>query len=167
MIECPRCHTKHVTNTLFCGDCGRFLPAEDAAGATPGTGDLTWLSHAEDRSVLAPVVKEGPIRLRIRVIAGGQTVELTLDKPIILGRMDPAGSNYPDLDLSPFGGMEKGVSRRHARISERKGEIVAEDLASINNTTLNGKRLVPYLPEVLHDGDQLQLGSIAIEVEVL
>jgi pSer/pThr/pTyr-binding forkhead associated (FHA) protein len=140
---------------------------EDPAGTTVGTGDLSWIGIAEERGAIAPVKKEGPTQLRLRVIAAGQVVEVTLDKVINLGRMDPAANVFPDLDLTPHGGVEKGVSRRHARISERKGAIVVEDLASINGTTLNGKRLIPYLPEALHNGDQLLIGNIAIEVEIL
>ena len=58
------------------------------------------------------------------------------------------------------------VSRRHARILKREGTVVVEDLGSINGTFINGKRLAPYLPEALHDGDQLQLGKLLIEVEL-
>ena len=43
---------------------------------------------------------------------------------------------------------------------------MVEDLGSINGTFINGKRLAPYLPEALHDGDQLQLGKLLIEVEL-
>jgi pSer/pThr/pTyr-binding forkhead associated (FHA) protein len=140
---------------------------EDPAGVAASTGDLSWISLPGERSAIAPAKKEGPTRLRLRVIAAGQSVEVTLDKVISLGRTDPTADIFPELDLSPYGGLEKGVSRRHARISERKGTIVVEDLASINYTTLNGKQLVPYLPEALHDGDQLLIGNIAIEVEIL
>ena len=43
---------------------------------------------------------------------------------------------------------------------------MVEDLGSINGTFINGKRLAPYLPEVLSHGDQLQLGKLLIEVEL-
>jgi pSer/pThr/pTyr-binding forkhead associated (FHA) protein len=39
-----------------------------------------------------------------------------------------------------------------------------EDLGSTNGTLLNGERLSPYIPEILKDGDQLQLGKLLIEV---
>ena len=71
------------------------------------------------------------------------------------------------MDLTQFGGLEKGVSRRHARLKARRGAIVVEDLASINGTFVNGRRLIPYLPEVVRDGDQLQIGNIAIDLEVV
>jgi pSer/pThr/pTyr-binding forkhead associated (FHA) protein len=59
-----------------------------------------------------------------------------------------------------------GVSRRHARILKQGGMVVVEDMGSINGTFINGKRLDPYLPEVLNDGDILQLGKLKIEVKI-
>ncbi|MGC8878543.1 MAG: FHA domain-containing protein [Anaerolineae bacterium] len=96
-----------------------------------------------------------------------QSIEVTLDKKLIIGRSDPTSQMFPEIDLAPYGGLEKGVSRRHARLSSRRGLIIMEDLASINGTYLNGRRLTPYLPEVVHDGDQLQIGSLPIRIEVL
>ncbi len=36
--------------------------------------------------------------------------------------------------------------------------------ASANGTFLNGQRLTPYLPHPLHDGDELQIGRIRLQV---
>jgi len=49
---------------------------------------------------------------------------------------------------------------------KREGTVVVEDLGSINGTFINGKRLAPYLPEMLNDGDSLQLGRLLIEVKL-
>jgi pSer/pThr/pTyr-binding forkhead associated (FHA) protein len=93
-------------------------------------------------------------------------VEAVLNKAIHMGRLDPASDVFPEVDLTNDNGLEKGVSRRHARILKREGTVIVEDLGSINGTFINGKRLAPYLPEVLHHGDQLQLGKLLIEVEM-
>jgi pSer/pThr/pTyr-binding forkhead associated (FHA) protein len=37
----------------------------------------------------------------------------------------------------------------------------------VNGTFINGKRLDPYVPEVLKDGDTLQFGTLLAEVKVL
>ena len=39
-------------------------------------------------------------------------------------------------------------------------------MGSINGTFVNGKRLDPYLPEIINDGDILQLGKLKIEVKI-
>jgi hypothetical protein len=58
----------------------------------------------------------------------------------------------------------RGVSRRHASIFKQGLGVVVEDLGSVNGTFVNGKRLDPYLPEPLRDGDTLQLGKLLIKV---
>ncbi len=73
---------------------------------------------------------------------------------------------FPNIDLTPEGGLEGGVSRRHARIHKQKTQYFIEDLGSANGTFLNGQRLTPYLPHPLHDGDELQLGRVRIRVTV-
>ena len=108
----------------------------------------------------------GPLSIRLRIGDSGRQVEASLNKAIHMGRLDPASDVFPEVDLTNDNGLERGVSRRHARILKREGTVVAEDLGSINGTFINGKRLAPYLPEVLRHGDQLQLGKLMIEIEM-
>jgi pSer/pThr/pTyr-binding forkhead associated (FHA) protein len=89
-----------------------------------------------------------------------------LNKVIQLGRLDPASNIFPDVDLTPDGVQAQGVSRRHASIFKQRAAVVVEDLGSINGTFVNGKRLDPYLPETLKDGDILQLGRLLIKVNI-
>jgi pSer/pThr/pTyr-binding forkhead associated (FHA) protein len=37
-------------------------------------------------------------------------------------------------------------------------------VGSANGTFLNGQRLTPYLPHVLKDGDELQMGTVKLQV---
>ena len=161
MIECPSCHARFVANTLVCSECGTLLPPEEwvddntPAGITTEGIDSTTL--VETSPAVRLYIGEEP----------GRNIEVALNRKLIIGRSDPTSQMFPEIDLAPFGGLEKGVSRRHARLSSRRGLIIIEDLASINGTYLNGRRLTPYLPEVVHDGDQIQIGSLPIQVEVL
>lgn len=160
MVECPNCRAKFVANTLVCSECGTLLPPEE------------WV---EDGIVTDGAIEQGNLGVQVRPPSvrlyigkeSDQNIEVTLDKKLIIGRSDPTRQVFPEIDLAPYGALEKGVSRRHARLSSRRGLIMIEDLASINGTYLNGKRLTPYLPEVVHDGDQLQIGSLPIRIEVL
>lgn len=166
MIECPNCHAKHVANSLICTECGTFLPAEDDAVALPGDGILSWGgTPTEPMADAAP--EDRSVRVRLHIVDAAQSLEVSLEQPVCLGRLDPAASTFPEVDLAQYGGLEKGVSRRHARLKARKGAVVVEDLASINGTFVNGRRLIPYLAEVVRDGDQLQIGNIAIDLEVI
>ena len=92
---------------------------------------------------------------------------MPLDKVIRLGRLCPAASVFPEIDLSDYGVPAKSISRRHARILRQDSRVVVEDLDSINGTFINGERLDPYLPETLNDGDILQLGRLLIEVKII
>ena len=169
MIKCPFCGTTHVANTLFCSECGTYLLEDDRRGTDPlGTDEIGWVGEGEDEPESSPVVKgTGPLAIRLRIGESGREVEASLSKAIHMGRLDPASDVFPEIDLTNDNGLERGVSRRHARILKREGTVVVEDLGSINGTFINGKRLAPYLPEMLHPGDQLQLGKLLIEVEFL
>jgi hypothetical protein len=61
--------------------------------------------------------------------------------------------------------IDPGVSRRHARIRGSEGVYAVEDLGSSNGTRLNGERL--ETPEVLRDGDYVQIGETTILFSVL
>jgi pSer/pThr/pTyr-binding forkhead associated (FHA) protein len=76
--------------------------------------------------------------------------------------MDEVSGIYPDVDLTPHGGEEGGVSRRHAELQYVGGGWFAMDLDSTNGTLLNGSELPPKVPTPLSDGDRLALGELEI-----
>ena len=96
----------------------------------------------------------------------GRQLTLPAEGEAVIGRLDATRGVFPNIDLTPEGGLEGGVSRRHARIHRQKSQYFIEDLGSANGTFLNGQRLTPYLPHPLHDGDELQLGRVRIRVAV-
>jgi len=167
MIECPSCGRKHRPGTLFCSECGVYLPTGGplrteplpeqelpTARATPwGTGAV-----GEDGEAATQV------KLRFRVIATGREIKLPAAPEAYVGRLDAAHGIFPDVDLSPDGGLESGVSRRHCKIHQRGPAHLVEDIGSANGTFVNGRRLTPYLPHSLNDGDELQLGHVKLAV---
>ncbi|MEM7032354.1 MAG: FHA domain-containing protein [Chloroflexota bacterium] len=168
MIKCPFCHTPHVDNTLFCSECGTYLLEDDQRGTDPlGTGEIGWVGDSADGvDGQGRYQGTGPLAIRLNIGDQRRELEVPLNKAIHMGRLDPASDVFPEVDLTNDQGLEKGVSRRHARILKREGSVVVEDLGSINGTFINGKRLAPYLPEMLTDGDSLQLGRLLIEVHL-
>ena len=168
MIKCPFCNTPHVENTLFCSECGTYLLDEDQRGTDPlGTSEIGWVGDdTEEGDGDSSFKGTGPLTIRLNIGDHQREVEMPLNKAIHMGRLDPASDVFPEVDLSNDDGLEKGVSRRHARILKREGTVVVEDLGSINGTFINGKRLAPYLPEMLSDGDSLQLGRLLIEIKL-
>ena len=79
----------------------------------------------------------------------GRTFVLT--SPTTIGRGSAATITLEDSFLSSV----------HARISERDGTWVLEDLGSTNGTFHAGNQVVG--PESLRRGDRIQVGSIVIE----
>jgi hypothetical protein len=169
MIECQFCHTGHVVNTIFCDECGHCLLSEVDRETVPlDSGEIGWTGGTIHHHPLAAASQQEiklPI-LRLKIGSGKRVVEIPLHKAIHLGRMDPASNAFPEIDLTFDDEFAKSVSRRHAGIFIQGGAVVVEDLASVNGTFINGKRLVPYLPEFLNDGDILQLGRLLIEVKI-
>lgn len=54
---------------------------------------------------------------------------------------------------------DDGVSRRHARVVQKDGEVVIEDCQSANGTFVNGSRVVAC---TLKDGDKIRIGATTI-----
>lgn len=157
MIECPVCKSVHPENTLFCEECGSYLPLEDGQETDPLSGP-DEVNEAHEGS--------GVHSTLILCIQEGGCIELPLSKEVIIGRTDTTRAIFPDVDLTNDGGIEKGLSRRHARISQAMGQVFVEDLRSLNGTFLNATRLVPDLPYPLKDGDQVQLGKLVLTVHL-
>ncbi|GAB4531769.1 MAG: FHA domain-containing protein [Anaerolineae bacterium] len=168
MIRCPVCLTAYVANTLFCTECGLYLLEGEDLGTDPlETAQVKWLGeNTPEANRVWDTLDTGPLTIRLRIGRSGRVreLEIPVTKPIRLGRMDPLQNIYPEVDLTQDLAMEHGVSREHACIFRRGEIVVIEDLGSTNGTLLNSKRLSPFLPQLLEDGDQLQLGKLLIEV---
>ncbi|MFZ5917686.1 MAG: FHA domain-containing protein [Chloroflexota bacterium] len=94
----------------------------------------------------------------------GHRLRLSFKPETLIGRQDAASDTFPDVDLTPYGAVEKGVSRRHARLLFDGSELRLEDIGSVNGTFLNGHRLVPYQSMPLENGDVVQLGMLVFQV---
>src|SRR5579859_6059419 len=106
-------------------------------------------------------------RKTIRLVIENKTVTLPQGEDVIVGRFSATASAQPDVDLGPFDAEEKGVSRRHIRISYKTARISVIDLSSTNGTWLNDQRLKPTAEYTLHDGDRLRLGKLEIVVKLM
>lgn len=90
------------------------------------------------------------------------TVGLEVRERVLLGRSDPISNFYPGLDLTPYGGQDGGVSRRHAAIVQdgNSQALYLEDMNSTNGTRINGFSLEPRRRYRLRDGDEIELGRV-------
>jgi pSer/pThr/pTyr-binding forkhead associated (FHA) protein len=159
MIKCPFCNSIYPENTLFCEECGSYL----APSSEQATDPLDEPSEDEESKGQAG---SGVFKTLMLSIDEGGRIELPLSKEVVIGRLDASHAVFPDVDLTSEQGAEKGVSRRHARISRRDDQVFLEDLNSLNGTFLNATRLVPELPYPLKGGDQVQLGKLILTVDM-
>lgn len=106
---------------------------------------------------------------RIGFIVKGMGVKIVTDmtESIILGRIAPDGSEVPTVDLRPFDAETTGVSRKHLHIKAEGEGVYVADLGSANGTRLNGKRLDPNTFYPLQHHDELTLGLLELQVELL
>ncbi len=164
MKVCAFCGHTNREGMLFCEDCGHSLtgsgldatlptrqlhqmPNELAAKATWGTAKFgqnsTVLIHVRD--IDAPIMLQPARR-------------------ILIGRSDKSSPSQPDLDLGPYGALEKGVSRIHAAVERSEDTLTIIDMGSSNGTHLNGQRLAPDQPRVLRDGDEIRFGKLVTHI---
>jgi hypothetical protein len=159
MIKCPFCNSVYPENTLFCEECGSYLAPSSGQATDP-------LDKSTDAEAGDGRTGGGAFSTLVLSIEEGGRIELPLSKEVVIGRLDASHAVFPDVDLTNEQGAEKGVSRRHARISRRIDQVFIEDLNSLNGTFLNATRLVPDLPYPLKSGDQVQLGKLVLVVDL-
>lgn len=188
--QCSQCGTVNGANDRFCFNCGSPLVGDasqqaDAPAATgmdagaglpsdssqqqasPAMGGMPAAAAAQSAQAAQPAAQPAPMatggqgNARL-VLDGGTELPLPNKPEILIGREDPVSGIFPEVDMTPHGGEEGGVSRRHVRILNQNGQFSIEDLNSTNYTFVNKQKLAPKTPRPLQDGDEVRLGRIAM-----
>jgi hypothetical protein len=163
MQTCPYCKKENPDTEAYCYACGHILPRtlEEMYGATNKLEDVYETLEPKRRWGTAYFDQRNRLQLIFR--DGDDTLTLELSGELVLGRVhDEPGAESPDVDLTPYGAIEKGVSRRHLALARDHDTIVVTDLGSANSTYLNGQRLIPYEGRILRDNDELRLGHLIV-----
>src|SRR6266567_9595296 len=161
---CPSCGTVNAPGEAFCSNCGvSLLGAPDAQAAVSNPA----IAPAPDVTAVpapapAPVAAPAALNARLIVEADNQEFDISGKDNIVIGREDAVSNIYPDVDLTPHGGEEGGVSRMHAHIFVENGQYMLEDENSTNFTFLNRQRLNGKTPTPLHDNDEIRLGRVLL-----
>jgi hypothetical protein len=153
---CPSCGAINPAGEAFCSNCGSML---GAAAATSAPAQAVSPAPAA-----APVMSSAPAALNAKIIveSDNQEFDLSGKDNILIGREDAVSNIFPDVDLTPHGGEEGGVSRMHARIFVESGQYLLEDENSTNFTFLNRQKLTAKTPTPLHDDDEIKLGRVLL-----
>lgn len=150
---------------------GGYSPADQGASNMQGAGATQQEAGSDMGASAAPVAGAGmagstdgasnDMLARLVIISTGAELPLPDQEEITVGREDPSSGIFPDVDLTPYGGEEGGVSRRHARLLKTNNEFFVEDLQSTNFTKLDGQRLPAHARERLEDGARIDFGRVA------
>ena len=165
-VVCPSCGADNLPGTLFCVQCGTYLPSGGPLRTEPLPDQEDGRPARPRRDGQGEDTKSRSINIEVDVLNTGRKILLSADREILVGRLDAAHGIFPELDMTTDGGLEQGVSRRHARIYTRDGTCFVEDLDSTNGTFLNEERVTPYLPYAFRDGDVLTFGTMQLEVHI-
>jgi pSer/pThr/pTyr-binding forkhead associated (FHA) protein len=157
---------------LFCEECGGPLTGFDIQASQIQTTEHLSLENSHKSSIRENPIQVGSHALRsdttliLRFRIHGQQTQISLgpQSEIVIGRNDEASHTYPDLDLTPQGGVEQGVSRQHAVIRRTETNLTLTDLGSANGTYINGQNLIPHQPRILKDGDELRFGKLVSHI---
>jgi pSer/pThr/pTyr-binding forkhead associated (FHA) protein len=93
-----------------------------------------------------------------------ERIIITEGKKYKLGRFEVSSRSPEEIDLSPYGALDRGVSRVHAELSLKGEHIYITDLTSTNGTYLAGTRLKPNEATLLRKGDELLIGRLPVQV---
>jgi hypothetical protein len=167
---CPSCGTMNPAGEAFCANCGAPLmtgaapapaPPAPAPSVAPSPAPAPEPTPAEPPAP-APAVAGTGLQARLIVEADNQEFDISGKDNILIGREDAVSNIFPDIDLTPHGGEEGGVSRQHAHIFVENSQYMLEDENSTNFTFLNRQRLNPKTPTPLHDNDEIKLGRVLL-----
>jgi hypothetical protein len=108
-----------------------------------------------------------PWRISLRLVQLQMQMIFDLESTMVLGRSHTETGYFPDIDLGAFGGGDLGVSREHLYFKLDGDRVVIIDNHSANGTRLNGQVLKPGDSYPVRNGDELVLGLMQIQVELL
>jgi hypothetical protein len=167
MITCKYCQYPNADQAKVCEQCGHHL-----------WGDETWQvpSTIQDETIVQKL-PESFSKSQIKAGWGTSTFEpqnyvilhiretqepvfVKLQDEYLFGRYE----GIDGLNLAPFGGLEKGVSRIHAALRRGDEMLFLVDLGSTNGTFLNEQAISPNQPRVLRSGDQIRLGQMVMHI---
>jgi hypothetical protein len=147
-VHCQECGFLNGEGANYCQKCGSFIgAAAEKGGGEPTTATYRVGETGELIPVELDAIAEKGAALVIRAGGGrvGESFPLERDR-MTIGRR-------PDSDVFLD---DVTVSRDHALLVRRNGEVYLDDLGSLNGTYVNRRRVES---QRLADGDELQIGK--------
>jgi hypothetical protein len=164
MKTCPNCSHRNREGFLYCEECGHRIDKEGTSATLPTRKLAQSADEPVNRATWGTARFDPHSSIIIHIRDAAEPLILEPHQEIVFGRIDSNSIRKPDLDLTPYGALEKGVSRIHAAIYRHEDTLTLVDMGSANGTHLNGQRLSPSQPRVLRDGDEIRLGMLVAHI---
>lgn len=165
MIICTDCGTSNQEGLLFCQDCGASLEPEFSGQPTMPTRRAPFdPDEASAKGTWGSARFSSGTSIIVHIRNAAEPMTLQPQKRILFGRSDKNSDVKPDVDLSTYNALEKGVSRQHAALEISEDTLMLVDVGSSNGTFLNGQRLSANQPRVLRDGDEVRFGKLVAHI---
>jgi hypothetical protein len=160
-MTCSQCGTVNPRGSLFCNICFSPIGTVGQGGGLPSPVKIS-----------APDVLNNIIP-RLIIIENTQPTgqSITLPKPpytseILIGRNDLKKGIIVDIDVSIYGGHDKGVSRKHAKISFSNNNFFIGDWESNLGTFVNKEKLPSGVQKIIKNNDEIRLANLTARFEV-
>jgi len=119
------------------------------------------------RRETSPLDLQTPVKLRFISDDMTSVFEVPVKDYMVIGRKTSPDDKQVDIDLSPHGAGEHGVSRYHAIIQVVNHRVSIKDFNSTNGTLLNTFVLTPMYAYRLRHGDELSFGKLTMQVHFI
>jgi pSer/pThr/pTyr-binding forkhead associated (FHA) protein len=159
MRKCHECGFDNLEGTMVCDDCG-FPIVKGTSMLTLEVESYSAMSSGHAHTVMLNETTD----VQLEFVGFGERVAIQTDQRTVFGRLDENATPHPDVDLTPFGAFEKGVSRIHAALVRQDASLTLLDLGSSNGTLINGRRVSPNQPRVVQDGDEITFGQLVARI---
>ena len=162
-IICAKCKHEEPQGAMYCSNCGaKLVDSEGLSTASMSTsGELSKWKSGESLPPAPTHATDAEISLHI--VRTGQILPLIGRSEFIIGRVSEGQSVLPDIDLTPYDAYSQGVSRLHAMVQIKKGQVSISDLGSSNGTRINKTKLTAKRTYALNHGDVISLGKFKIQ----
>lgn len=163
MQACPSCGANYLEGVYYCDQCGDRIRDAVTTFRSRRDGGATL---APDRTLSSVPTNDKYTSVLLYVSDSSTLTPLVLPSRgrTILGRYDRAYAHQPDIDLTPYGALHKGVSRIHAAIDQIGNRPAIMDIGSTNGVAVNGELLSAGKSHYLCDGDVIHLGDLEAHI---
>lgn len=179
-MTCSQCGTINPQGTLFCNICFSPLNTGQNSNSLSGSGNISQSNPLQGNrgNTGKKAIKMGTPgaminKPRLIIIENTQPTGQSIDFPtppyksdITIGRTDLKNSIVVDIDVNLYNGFDKGVSRKHARISYSNNNFFIEDWDSKLGTFVNKEKLHKGVQKIFQEGDEIRFANLITRFEV-